>query len=344
MKLNEVVFLVAGLLSFTATAQPTAPTMLPTPAGGLSNAMPAMLPPPVAPDKDLLSTAVGVYYAHTMTNELAGKLGVDAKADLDFNKLLQNFSNYVMGVSGTISYEDAGKVLQQQFTYQRSLAQEEIKKMTDAGPQTKLASEKFIDGIEGQPGMTKLASGVVYKVIKDGNGDSPAAQDGATVSFKATKIDGTEVASIDHKTVPLTPTAITPGLSQALQLMKVGAHWMVYLPYSQAFDDKPQFQDAKHGFKLPPYSALIFDVTLEGVQHRPAAPPPGATSPGTTATPAMPQNVTSSSIVRVPSAEDMKKGEQPRVLTDEEVRAAQKEAMDKARTNAAAGTNAAGPK
>jgi len=319
----------AGLWSIGAMAQDKAPKPAapPNPPG----AVPAMTPPTAPPDKDKLSAAAGAYFARTVTNELVRQLGIDARTDVDLGKMLQAFSNVVVGAAGAMTPDDAGKVLQEQFTYQKGLAQEEIKKMTDAAPQTKAASEKFMQTIEASPGVTKVASGVVYKVIKQGDGEMPAAQDGVTISFKATLPDGTDVLDVEHRPMQtLTPPPFTAGLSQALELMKTGSHWMVYVPYTQAFNDKPQVPDAKRGYKIPPFSALVFDVELESVQHH-AAPPPTMNMGQMSAPAGVPMpNVTSSSIVRVPSAEDMKKGEQPRVLTDAEVEAARKEAMQKA--------------
>jgi FKBP-type peptidyl-prolyl cis-trans isomerase len=158
-------------------------------------------------------------------------------------------------------------------------------------------------------------------------------------------------------------------------MMKAGSHWKIYLPYLQAYGEKSAVQDPRHGFKVGPDSELIFDVELESIRPSPPARgmPPGmggapmATTPGVTATPQPahpPMNttppgavvsmpVTSSGIVRVPSAAEAEKGEKPRVMTDAEVEAAKQEAakqeaakQEAARQEAArqAATNAAAPK
>jgi hypothetical protein len=147
--------------------------------------------------------------------------------------------------------------------------------------------------------------------------------------------------------------------------MKAGSHWMVYLPYPQAYGEKPGIADPKHGWKVGPYSALIFDIELETVQKKPglaptrlppginslppginplpprattpaaaapvpaaAAPVPAAAAPvPAAAAPPLPVGmvsvpVTSSGIVRVPSAEEIQKGDKPRIMTDAEIEAA----------------------
>ena len=163
------------------------------------------------------------------------------------------------------------------------------------GPENKAKGEKFMDDIDKTPGVTKLASGLVYKVIKEGEGVKPAATDMATVSFHATLVDGTEVWKMEHASIPVTHQLIPPGVTEALTLMKAGSHWTVYLPYPPAYGEKPGISDPRHGYKVGPFSALNFDLELESVQPRPAppaGPPPGMRSggpitmpPGTAVTP-----------------------------------------------------------
>lgn len=342
MKFKLIPSLMAGLVSFGAMAQtPATPAtnpnknmVLSSPAAGISNA-----PPVVAPEKDQLSYAVAVYYANYMRNDLMSKLGLDPKADLDLGKFFAAYSNAIAGSPMTMTSPEAIKVLQQQQAYEKEQAPEETKKLMAAGPENKAKGEKFMDEMAGKPGVTRLADGVIYTVTKEGTGVKPGTNDMATVTFRATLIDGTEVLKVEHASIPVTHRLIPPGVTEAMTLMKAGSHWMIYLPYTQAYGENPAIQDARHGFKVGPFSAVIFDLELEAVQPRPAAPagpPPGMgggqgmrsagpmTMPANT--PVTPP-VTSSSIVRVPSAEEMQKGEVPRVLTDAEVEAAKKAAQ-----------------
>ena len=337
----------AGLLSLEATAQDKAPATNAPAAVPPTNAAPAAAKPAEAPEKGQLSYALGMFYAQGITNDMMrGKTvyGLEPKVDLEISKFVEAFSNMVSGVPTTMAIADVTKIMQQQDAYHKEKIQEEIKKLTALGPENKTKGESYLEMIGSQSGVTKLSSGVVYKVIKEGEGDKPATSDRATVSWQATLIDGTEVWKIDHQLAPLTPIPqIPPGVTEAMNLMKPGSHWTIYLPPSQAFGDRPSIPDPIHGYKVGPESALIFDLTLESVQHPPAQPaglpqgmPPGMRSGGPMM---MPPNtvvappVTSSSIVRVPSAEDMAKGEKPRVLTDAEIEAAKADAAKAAQTN-----------
>jgi FKBP-type peptidyl-prolyl cis-trans isomerase len=351
MKSRHIFFLLTGLLSFGAAAQVGPPASnRPAAAAAVPGitfpavAAPATNAPAEKPDKGQFSHALGVYYGQLVTNDMVvRKAGLDPHADLDLGKFFEAFSNEVVGVPMSTNMEELRKILAQEDAYQKQRIDEEVKKLTATGPENKVKGEKFMDDIAKQPGMIKLASGVVYKVIKDGDGEKPASTDAATVSFQAKKIDGTEVWKIEHQGIPVTHQLIPPGLTEAMTLMKAGSHWTVYLPYIQAYGEKPAIADPIHGYKVGPESALIFDVELEAVQKRPPLPPtrmppgmmppaaptaptPGAAAPsrGATASP-----VVTSGIVRVPSAEEMEKGDKPRVMTDAEI-----EALKKGQTNA----------
>ncbi len=357
----------AGLVSFGAMAQaPATPATNPANGGNFKVQLaPTNQPgavttpaPAVAPDKGDLSYAVGVYYANTMRNDIMSKLGLDPKEDLDMGRFYAAYSNVVAGAAATMTSPDAIKFLMQQQAYEKAQLPEETNKLMALGPENKAAGEKFINEMAGKPNVVRLADGVVYTVTKQGEGAKPTSNDLATLSFRATLIDGKEVWKVEHAAVPVSHKLLPPGVQEVLTQMKAGSHWMVYLPYTEAYGKDPALPDPRHGFKVGPYSAMIFDLELESFQSRPApppGPPPGmgggqrpggplmmppntpVTPPGASA-PVTPP-VTSSSIVRVPSAEEMANGEKPRVMTDAEVEAAKKAAA----TNAVV-TNAAAPK
>ena len=345
-----------GLLPFGAMSQPAA--MPPTTT---TAAVPPTNAPPVeAPDKAQLSYALGYQYGVSVTNSmLRNQPGLDPKVDLDMTKFVEALANVMSRGPTTMSTNEVKKLLDQETAYQRQQVQEEIKKLEAMGSENKAKGEKFMDEIGAKAGVMKLASGVVYEVIKDGTGEKPASNDVAMLTMKGILIDGTEVLGVEHRPISISDPAWPQGLREVLPMIKAGSHWKIYLPYLQAFGEKPAFQDPKRGFRIGPYSAMIFDVELESFR---AGPPPRATPPGrggspmtttpsVTATPqsapppmnttppvgmASPPVVTSSGIVRVPSAAEAERGEKPRIMTDAEVEAAKQEAARQAATNAAA--------
>ena len=99
-------------------------------------------------------------------------------------------------------------------------------------------------------------------------------------------------------------SGVIRGWTEALQLMPVGSKWELYIPAALAYRDRPNGA-------IPPGSTLIFEVELLGIEN--PEPPPPPTSP-----PVAGQPLTSD-IVRVPSAEDMKRGSNIQVLKPEDV-------------------------
>jgi FKBP-type peptidyl-prolyl cis-trans isomerase len=347
-----------GLLSSGAVAQVIAPATnppataspanaTPAPAAGAAraggpgalfpfNLTPAEAAPSEPPDKKQFSPALAIMYAQGISNHMAGNFRLDPKEDLDLPLFIQTFSNYIAGVPTSTNMAELSQILHRYEAYQSNRIMEEISKLTALGPTNKVKGEKFMDGIAQMPGVAKLASGVVYKVIKDGDGDKPLGSDVATLSFRITDADGAEVWKIEHTPVLVSNPLLPIGIREVLLMMKAGSHWTIYLPYQQAYGEKPGIADLKHGFKVGPFSALVFDMEVEKVLHQPAGPmlrPPGMSAAPTPAPAPVSPQVTSSSIVMVPSAEGMARGEKPRVMTDAEVEAAKLEAAKNARTN-----------
>ncbi len=109
-----------------------------------------------------------------------------------------------------------------------------------------------------EEGVVETDSGLLYREIRAGSGDRPAADQAVTVHYRGTLIDGTEFdGTYEHdqpSTLPL--NRAIPGWSEALQLMKPGAKWEIFMPADLGF--------GKNGAPpaVPPGAALIFEVEL----------------------------------------------------------------------------------
>jgi FKBP-type peptidyl-prolyl cis-trans isomerase FklB len=167
-----------------------------------------------------------------------------------------------------------------------------------------LAANKTKAGIKTM--SVKLADGTTaemqYKVITEGTGAIPKTNETVSVNYKGTLINGKEFdSSAKHGGQPFkTPlTRVVRGWTEALQMMKVGSKWELYLPSSLAYGDNG------YGPTIEPDAALVFEMELVGIE---AAPPPP--------TPAQPLT---SDIIRVPSAEELKKGAKIEVIKPEDL-------------------------
>ncbi|MGA3182845.1 MAG: FKBP-type peptidyl-prolyl cis-trans isomerase N-terminal domain-containing protein [Verrucomicrobiota bacterium] len=338
MKSRQLSFLVIGLLSFGAMVREAkGQSNLPLGAPSI-NAAARPLPAPKAveaPDRQELSLAFGTFFARYDTNYLANNFGMDEKMDLDMGKVIEGFTNFMASPGSAMPWEQVTNILNRQVAYLREKIQGDTSAMMAAGPETKAKGIKFLEENATAPGVTRLTNGVEYKVIKEGDGVLPTLNDLATLNLTAKLIDGTEVGSLAHRELPVSNLRpAPPAVSQVLTNMKAGSHWLIYLPYDLAYGDKPALSTPLHAPKVPPYSAMIFDVELEAV--RPAPPPPATAPAGSnsnrlsllpqpkTDVPAkpvvrapfsQPMPQTSSDIVRVPSAEEMKRGSNIEVMT-----------------------------
>lgn len=127
---------------------------------------------------------------------------------------------------------------------------------------SKQAGEAFLLANKSKPGIVTLKDGLQYKVLKQGKGEAPKAEDTVTVNYAGTLIDGTEFDSSYKRGEPATfpVNGVIPGWTEALQLMKPGSTWMLYIPASLAYGE----QGAPPS--IGPNQTLIFKVELLDVK------------------------------------------------------------------------------
>jgi len=127
--------------------------------------------------------------------------------------------------------------------------------------ETAIAGRAFLAENAAKEGVVTTASGLQYKVLKEGTGAKPTIEDRVKVHYHGTLIDGTVFDSSVERGEPLdlSVNGVIPGWSEALQLMSVGSKYTLYIPYELAYG-------ANGAGTIPPYSALIFDVELLGIE------------------------------------------------------------------------------
>jgi FKBP-type peptidyl-prolyl cis-trans isomerase FklB len=125
----------------------------------------------------------------------------------------------------------------------------------------KKEGEAFLAENAGKEGVVTLQSGLQYKVIKEGTGKQPARTDQVRVNYRGTFPDGTEFDNSRRKGKPavIKVDKVIKGWSEALQLMKEGSTWMLYLPSGLAYGER------RAGARIGPNQALVFEVELLSV-------------------------------------------------------------------------------
>jgi FKBP-type peptidyl-prolyl cis-trans isomerase FklB len=126
----------------------------------------------------------------------------------------------------------------------------------------KAAGEKFLATNKAKEGVVTLPSGLQYKVITEGKGEKPSAQDTVTVNYEGKLLDGTVFDSSYQRGQPATfqVSDVIPGWVEALQLMKTGSTWEIYIPSQLAYGEQGA------GQTIGPNQTLIFKVELLGIK------------------------------------------------------------------------------
>ncbi|HVD96150.1 MAG TPA: FKBP-type peptidyl-prolyl cis-trans isomerase [Candidatus Limnocylindria bacterium] len=151
-------------------------------------------------------------------------------------------------------------------------------KQKQAGEKNKTEGGKFLEENKKKPGVKTTASGLEYKPIKEGTGPQPKATDMVTVNYRGTLIDGTEFDSSYKRGQPATfpVNGVIKGWTEALQLMKVGSKYQLWIPSNLAYGERSVSAE------IGPNATLIFEVELMDAKPPPAPAPAGATSPAAT--------------------------------------------------------------
>ena len=173
--------------------------------------------------------------------------------------LLEGVRDGRAGTPPKYSEQDMQAALQklgQQVNEQRAKAA-----AADAEKQAPI-NKTFLADNSVKPGVKTTASGLQYKVVTEGTGKQPTANDTVTVNYRGTLIDGTEFDSSYKRGQPATfpVTGVIPGWTEALQLMKEGAKYQLFIPPNLAYADRGPLANR----------LLIFDVELVKVEPTPA--------------------------------------------------------------------------
>ena len=159
------------------------------------------------------------------------------------------------GLAPKMSYDEAKQKIQAYFQEMEKKQQEAAAKMAEVN---KAAGDAFLAENGKRAEVKTLPSGLQYEVLTDGDGAIPTAEDQVEVHYTGKLIDGTVFDSSVDRGVPATfgVTQVIPGWVEALQLMKAGSKWRLYIPSQLAYGPNGA------GNVIGPNQTLIFDVEL----------------------------------------------------------------------------------
>jgi len=135
--------------------------------------------------------------------------------------------------------------------------------LTTRNERSRQMEEQLFAALKGKSGIGVLPNGVHYLVLEEGNGIRPTAKDSIVINAVGVFPDGT-VFEDTRKKKPIKniTSGLIPGLNTAIQLMPEGSVWRIFVPSALAYGP------AGLSNLIPPYTALVFDITLVEVKVR----------------------------------------------------------------------------
>lgn len=205
-----------------------------------------------------VSYAIGVSAGQAMGRNLESLDGTSIVVDKEI--LVKAFGDGVLQTSQM--EESVMNQVMTEFRENLNAAMQEKQKAEQA-EQAKVAEENkakgaaFLAENKEKEGVVTTESGLQYKVITEGTGESPTASDRVKVHYVGTLIDGTQFDSSIDRGEPATfgVTQVIAGWTEALQLMKEGSKWQLFIPSDLAYGETSRPT-------IPGNSVLIFDVEL----------------------------------------------------------------------------------
>jgi FKBP-type peptidyl-prolyl cis-trans isomerase FklB len=188
--------------------------------------------------------------------------GKDSTQTLSTELFMEGFISSVLDKPTLVSLEDAKSTSKRLHT---ELKEESLLKIygdnKKAGEDFLAANAKLAK--KKKSGITILPSGLQYKVLQQGDGPIATASDKVKVKYEGRLIDGIVFDSTEQhggEPVSFSPSQVIKGWTEALLMMPVGSKWQLYIPQELAYG-------SREVNTIPPFSALIFDVEVVGIEE-----------------------------------------------------------------------------
>jgi FKBP-type peptidyl-prolyl cis-trans isomerase FklB len=218
---------------------------------------------PAAPALDpkevgaIASYGIGMNTGHSIKRE---------RIEIDLEAFLQGIRDGASDAKPKYSEQQiraALAVFQRQMqAKQRQMQATQGERQQASGEKNKREGQAFLAANKTKQGVTALPSGLQYQVIRSGNGASPKATDTVKVHYEGTLLDGKVFDSSVQRNEPAVfpVRGVIPGWTEALQLMKVGDKWKLFIPSELAYGARGA------GGDIGPHAVLVFEVELLGIE------------------------------------------------------------------------------
>lgn len=186
-------------------------------------------------------------FSYAVAMSVAGNLFQQGIKEIDVKSFSQGVEDALSG-GLKLSPEEANAVIQ---NFLQEAQKSQFSKNIDAG-------KEFLAQNAKKEGVVALESGLQYKILTSGNGASPKETDTVTTHYHGTLLDGTIFDSSVQRGEPASfgINQVIKGWTEALQLMKEGDKWQLFIPHDLAYGERGA------GGAIQPYATLIFEVEL----------------------------------------------------------------------------------
>jgi FKBP-type peptidyl-prolyl cis-trans isomerase FklB len=227
-----------------------------TSAGLLASSAMAEEKAPFKDQKAKESYSLGYQFGRNLTGQ-----GIEIDKEILFNAIRDAMDGKQPVISEYVIKETVAEMRRRVLSQQAQLSKEQTAKNLEE-------AKAFLEENKKKEGVITLPSGLQYKVLREGKGAGPKATDGVRMRYRGMLVNGKEfdnVMDMPENDVPVIPVAgANQGWTEALQLMKPGAKWMLYVPPQLGFGDRPSGT-------ISPNSVLIYELELLSVVDRSAA-------------------------------------------------------------------------
>jgi FKBP-type peptidyl-prolyl cis-trans isomerase FklB len=234
-------------------------------------------------EKEKVSYSIGLDIGNTFKKQ---------NMDINLDVLMAGLRDATSGKTPLLNEEQVKETM---TAYSKTMMEAQANKAREAGKKNLEIGEKFLAENKSKEGVKTTPSGLQYKVLKEGSGTPPKETDVVETHYRGTLIDGKEFDSSYKRNEPTSfpVNRVIKGWTEALQLMKPGSKYQLFIPASLAYGERGAGQD------IGPNETLIFEVELLGVKPPPDAS--GQNSPAPSSQLASPAGSPKSAATATPS-------------------------------------------
>jgi len=202
----------------------------------------------------------------TSQEKLGYAIGLQIGSQLAATKDAMHTDSLILGIKDALENKTP-RLSNEEMQAAKMAFQQEVqaraqKEMAELSGKNKAEGEAFLAANKSKEGVVTLPSGLQYKVLKAGTGATPKATDTVVTHYTGKLINGQVFDSSLQRGEPATfpVNGVIPGWTEALQLMKTGGKWELYIPADLAYGERGA------GQAIAPNSVLVFEIELLDVK------------------------------------------------------------------------------